>query len=450
MEKIIRLFLLLLIVAAVGYGFYIYWGNFIDRQNSTSQNKADNSLSAIQVSENSKENAQNNSEIEKSTKPKKTLEQLEAEADAYFSSEEIAEITEENLGMSLFFDKNLSRQKTMSCSTCHDPSAGFSDHRETPANGAVSISDDKKAFGTRNAPTASYAALSPKFYYSEKKKQYIGGQFLDGRAPTLADQAAGPPLNPVEMQMPSEEAVVERLLENPFYIVAFKKIYGKDVWKDAKVAYRSMTLAIQAFEKTDEFSPFDSKYDKFLRGEYELTLLEDLGRSLFFSSTNVNCSTCHKLKFEDSPGEPFTNYEYRNIGVPKNPAMMALNKLDDSFIDHGLLENPAVKDTAQDGKFKIPTLRNIAVTGPYMHNGVFKDLRTVVLFYDKYNNPDRQINPETGKPWGAPEVAENIALDELNSKVLTDRKVDALIAFMRILTDEKYEDLLEPFPQNDE
>lgn len=436
MEKVIRFLLLLLIIAGVGYGFYLYWGKYIEKQNAKSS-------SASQVFE------QKSADVEKPTgaldekMSKKTLAELEANAEKEFSQEELSEINEENLGMSLFFDKNLSKMRTMSCATCHDPAAGFTDHRETDAEGMVSLSEDKKAFGNRNAPTAAYANLSPKFYYNEKRKEYTGGQFLDGRAATLADQAGGPPLNPVEMQMPNKEAVVERLLENPFYIVAFKKVYGADVWKDTQTAYKSMTLAIQAFERTDEFSPFDSKYDKFLRGEYELTVLEDLGRSLFFSPTNVNCSTCHKLKFEDSPKEPFTNFEYRNIGVPKNHKMISLSKLGDDYIDHGLLENPAVKDAAHDGKFKTPTLRNVAVTGPYMHNGVFKELRTVVLFYDKFNNPKRQINPETGEPWGEAEVPETVALDELNSKILTERKVDALVAFMKILTDERYEYLLE-------
>lgn len=440
MEKLIRFILLILVIIGVGYGFYVYWGDFVEKQNNKHKQEATKkSLNTIQTLTTDKKNSP----------IKKSLAQLEAEADIDFSAEELAEINEENLGMALFFDKNLSKMRSMSCATCHDPSAGFSDHRESPANKMVSISEDKKKFGTRNAPTVSYAALSPKFYYSKKNQEYVGGQFLDGRSATLADQAGGPPLNPIEMQMPDKASVVERLLENPFYIVAFKKIYGKNIWQDKEKAYKSMTLAIQAFEKTDEFLPFDSKYDKFLRGEYDLTILEDLGRSLFFSPTNVNCSTCHKLKFEDSPREPFTNYEYRNIGVPKNHAMLALNNLDASFIDHGLLENPAVTDKANDGKFKTPTLRNVAVTAPYMHNGIFQDLRTVVLFYDKFNNPKRQINPETGKPWGPAEVPETVAHDELNSKILTDRKVDALIAFMRILTDEKYEHLLPPFPEND-
>lgn len=355
---------------------------------------------------------------------------------------------EKSLGQALFFDPILSKRKTMSCSTCHDPAGGFVDTRKTSANGVSSMGNDNKSFGDRNAPTAGYAAFSPKFFYSEKKKAYIGGQFWDGRAATLADQAGGPPLNPLEMQMPNKAAVVERLQENPAYFEKFKKLYGEHIWQDTEKAYESMTLAIQAFEQSKFFAPFDSKYDKYLRGEYELTVLEDLGRSLFFSNANVNCSNCHKLKLEDAEQEVFTNHEYRNIGVPGNKKLIANSKLPKDFIDHGLLNNPAVTDEKEDGKFRVPTLRNIAVTGPYMHNGVFQDLRTVVLFYDKYNNPKRKINPETKKTWAKAEVEKNIALPELAAPALTDRKVDALVAFMRLLTDERYEHLLKPLENN--
>lgn len=349
----------------------------------------------------------------------------------------------EQLGRMLFFDANLSANKTQSCSTCHNPATGFVDKRVTRSKGIASLGDDNHSFGNRNAPTASYAKLSPKFHFDKKTSQYLGGQFWDGRAATLADQAKGPPLNPIEMGMASEQQIMQRLKKNDYYKSAFQKIYGKDIWKNSKTWYSALADAIEAFEKTDFFTPFDSKYDRFLRGEYELTVLEDLGRSLFFSNTNVNCSTCHKLKQEDAEHEPFTSFQYHNIGVPSNTALIKLNKLKADFIDHGLLENPAVTDTAEDGKFKTPTLRNVAVSAPYMHNGVFKNLRTVILFYDKYNNPERTLNPETNKPWAKPEVAKTVNLKDLKAKKLTERKVDALMAFLKTLTDKRYEGLLD-------
>jgi len=295
---------------------------------------------------------------------------------------------------------------------------------------------------------AGYANTSPSFHFDEVLKEYVGGQFWDGRANTLADQAMGPPLNPAEMGIKSAEALLERIQENPFYVTTFKSLYGESVFDsstkhDVLPAFQGFANAIQAFENTKQFATYDSKYDRFLKGEYELTVLEDLGRTLFFSNNNVNCNSCHMLKTEDSKQEPFTNHQYRNIGVPSNAEIIRLAGLKSDYIDHGLLENPAVNDPKYDGKFKNPSLRNVAVTAPYMHNGVFKELRTVMEFYDHYNNTERAINPETGKPWRAPEVPNTVDKEDLTAQALTDRKIDALVAFMKTLTDKRFEPLIE-------
>ncbi len=129
-----------------------------------------------------------------------------------------------------------------------------------------------------------------------------------------------------------------------------------------------------------------------------------------------------------------------------NTVLREANGLGSEHIDNGLLDNPLVSDTSQAGKFKVPTLRNVAITAPYMHNGVFQDLKTVVLFYNKFNtrSSSAQINPETGEIWGEPEVAENISFTELESvPALDDRRINALVSFMRLLTDSRYESLLE-------
>ncbi len=363
---------------------------------------------------------------------------------ALFNStpKEIDKQLQANLGQALFFDVSLSQNQTQSCSTCHNPEFAFVDPRDNGIDKMVSLGDDGKSLGDRQAPTASYAMFSPKFHYDKKKKKYIGGQFFDGRERDLAGQAGGPPLNPVEMGMKDKKSVVERLKKNDFYVKSMKTLYGDDIFEDTDKAYLMMTKSIEAYEQTYEFAPFDSKYDRYLRGEYELSPLEDLGKSLFFSNNNTNCSTCHMLKGEDRKGETFTNYEYHNIGVPINKIVRAKNGSKKGFIDDGLLANPHVSDKKEQGKYKVPTLRNIAVTAPYMHNGVFKDLKTVVEFYDKYNNPERTINPETKKPWDDAEVKHSIALKELRAKKLSDRKVDALVAFMKLLTDKRYEHLL--------
>ena len=350
-------------------------------------------------------------------------------------------ITKETLGEVLFFDKNLSHNRTQSCATCHNPNSGFADDRDNGISKMASLGDDNKSLGDRQAPTASYAKFSPDFHFDEKKQKYIGGQFWDGRSATLEEQAGGPPLNPIEMGMASKKEVVNRIKENEFYVSSFKNIFGNDILDNDEKAYDALTKVIASFERTDTFSPFDSKYDRYLKGEYDLSATEDLGKSLFFSNNNNSCATCHVLKGEDKEGETFTNYEFHNIGTPANKTLRAKNGVEN--IDDGLLANPLVNDVKEKGKHKVPTLRNVAVTAPYMHNGVFADLRTVVEFYDKYNNKDRTINSETNKPWDEPEVKETIALKELKAKELTDRKVEALVAFMKLLTDKKYEHLLE-------
>lgn len=355
--------------------------------------------------------------------------------------------TPAKLGEALFFDANISKNRTQACATCHAPDNAFTDPREAGGAGrAVSLGDDGKSIGDRNAPSAAYASQAPKYHVDSKGKP-MGGLFWDGRAATLEAQAGGPPLNPIEMGMPDKAAVVARLKENPRYVAAFGALYGQDVLNDDGEGYDAMASSIAAFERTDVFAPFDSKYDRFLKGEVQLTEQEELGRVIFFSTQFANCSRCHKLnEFGGAAREPFTNYQYHNIGVPANTPVRAINGTQPGHIDGGLMQNPAAGDKANAGKFRVPSLRNVAVTGPYMHNGVFKDLRTVVLFYNKYNskNPRHQINPETGEAWGAPEVPGTISKEDLETgAALESKRVDALVAFMKTLTDKRYEPLLE-------
>ena len=347
------------------------------------------------------------------------------------------------LGRRLFFDPNLSRRRTQSCATCHDPAYAFADARDNRVGGAVSVGDDGVSLGRRNTPTTTYAKFSPEF--GAPGGRFRGGQFLDGRAGDLAAQAGEPLLNPVEMNMVNEAAVVSRLKDNPAYVEAFTFLYGEDILDDTDAAYRAMTQSIAAFQQGDELSAFDSRYDRHLRGEIELTEQESLGMTLFFSEQFTNCNRCHQLR--PLPGarrETFSNYEFHNIGVPKNPRLTAIHGED--FVDRGLLDHPRARKTPTTaGRFKVPTLRNVAVTSPYMHNGVFRELRTVVLFYNKYNSraEDRQINPETGSRWAHPEVAQNLSIEDLEAgPALDDRRIDALVAFMKALTDRRYEHLL--------
>lgn len=351
----------------------------------------------------------------------------------------------EQLGQDLFFDTNLSKHRTQSCATCHSPLHAFVDPRQNDSGRAVSLGDDGQSLRDRNTPTLTYAAFTPVFKLDEEG-EYIGGQFFDGRASDLADQAIQPILSASEMGMPSKESIVERIKENSDYVAGFQQLFGEGILENTEDAMHALGESIAAFEKTDEFAPFDSKYDRHLRGEYDMTEEEELGMTLFFSQQFTNCNICHQLKPTPiQEGETFANYQYHNIGVPINTTVRKVNGSKSDYIDLGLLENELVEDEKQKGKFKVLTLRNVAVTGPYMHNGVFEELRTVILFYNQYNSKSkkRQINPETSELWRLPEVSENISLEDLETgPALDDRRIDALVAFLKTLTDKRYEHLL--------
>lgn len=349
-----------------------------------------------------------------------------------------------DLGRLLFFDTNLSNQRTQSCATCHDPSVAFVDARDSSVDGAASIGDDGHSIGDRNTPSAAYAYLTPNFHQNEEG-EYIGGLFVDGRAATLQAQAIEPLFNPIEMALRDPSIAQQRIAENPLYVEILSQIYGEDILLDADAVVDALGASMAEFEKTDFFSPFDSKYDRFLVGEYKMTALEEMGRSLFFSPL-TNCTSCHLINISStSKRETFTNYRFHNIGLPANVRLRARNGQSVEFRDRGLLGNPLVEDASVDGKFKVPTLRNVAVTGPYMHNGVFKELSTAILFYNKYTvvNQQSQTNPETGGPWGEAETPLTVDFDLLNQGQPIDQtRLKALIAFLETLTDKRYETLL--------
>ena len=375
--------------------------------------------------------------------------------------------TKPSLGEALFSDVNLSFNRSQSCATCHNPDQGFVDDRTNDASiagqaSAASLGDNGLSIGDRNAPTAAYAAFSPEFHEGTRERVvrqrqngvgayegFLGGQFLDGRESNLAGQAGGPPTNPLEMGMPDKASVVDRLKENSDYVAAFELIYGADIFNDTENAYEAMSESIGEFEKTAEFSPFDSKYDLSLTGDYEYSIISkaSIGKTRFFSS-DLTCASCHQLEADSSKTELFTSFEFHNIGVPENTALRAINGVDQ--LDTGLLQNPLVVDDSEKGKFKVPTLRNVAVTAPYMHNGVFNELETVIEFYEhaklRANDmPDSSVNPETQLAWQVPEIDENIETELLGANHITldESEVQALVCFLMTLTDARYEHLLD-------
>jgi len=343
-------------------------------------------------------------------------------------------ITEEEkiaLGKAIFFDTDLSDPVGQACASCHTPEAGFAnpDHANPTSEGAVA-----GLFADRNAPSIAYSQYSPEFYFDGNV--YIGGQFLDGRAATLEKQAGGPPLNPVEMHNASKESYIIKI-SKAAYAEEFKRIYGKTIFADADKAYAAIGDALATYERTAQLSKFTSKFDAFQKGDANLSAKEKLGLDLFIGK--ANCHVCHPINNENLTTVPalFTEYDYENIGVPKNPnnkfytLSSEYNPDGAAFIDIGLARNPQViadGRTAQTrGMFKTPTLRNVEITGPYMHNGVFTTLKQVVSFYNtRDSDPTR---------WGAPEVAENVNKDFIGNLKLSGDEEDALVAFLMTLTD---------------
>lgn len=331
------------------------------------------------------------------------------------------------LGRQLYFDNNLSEPAGQSCASCHLPTAGFSDpDKEIPVSRGI----NPEHFGNRNTPAIGYIGFNPEFHFDKEEGLYIGGFFHDGRAHTLSDQAKGPFLNPVEMGNPDAATVVGKV-QNAAYAQLMKQLYGETIFTDADQAYDKIADAIAAFERSDFFQPFTSKFDYYLRGEVKLSAQEERGLKLFEDENKGNCAACHPSgRHKDGSHPLFTDYSYDNLGVPKLKASpfyhidKAFNPDQQNFIDYGL--GGVLDQQAEMGKFKVPTLRNIAKSAPYMHNGIFTTLEEVVDFYN---------TRDTDKKWDKPEVSANVNRDELGDLKLTKQEVADIVAFMHTLSD---------------
>jgi len=346
------------------------------------------------------------------------------------------------LGRLLFFDAGLSEPAGQSCASCHAPARAFTD---PDTSRPISKGVDPRRFGNRNSPTAMYMAFSPAFHFDEKEGHYVGGQFWDGRAATLEEQAKAPFLDPLEMANPDKRAVVQKV-RRAAYAGLFEQVYGKGALDDVDRAFERIAAALAAYERGPELRPFNSKYDAWLAGKAKLSKQELRGLKLYEDEKKGNCAACHPSR-RGPKGEPplFTDFTYDNLGVPRHPDNpfygqdKAHNPDGARFVDRGL--GAAVKQPAEDGKFKVPTLRNIARTAPYMHNGYFTTLRGVVAFYNDRDARKRCPNdlPEAEalkrRCWPAAEVAANVNTEELGRLGLTGREVDDIVAFLRTLDD---------------
>ena len=323
------------------------------------------------------------------------------------------------LGREIFNDKNLSTPTGQSCSSCHSPATGFSD----PAHKNVSPGAVSGLSGNRNAPIAGYTMFNPPFGYDSLNGSfYAGGLFVDGRVNTLEEQAKKPFLNPLEMNNPDMGSVVNKVKTAGYYHL-YKTVYG--VISDTSTAYDNIAEAIAEFERTPELNSFTSKFDYYLKGQASFTAQELNGLTLFKA---VLCSRCHLTTPDPASGKIlFTNFRYFNIGVPRNPdnpfysIPANFNAWGSNFIDYGL--GKILNDHNHDGEFRVPSLRNIAVSAPYFHNGVFSTLEEVVHFYNMRDVP--------GSGFAPPEVSVNVRAAEIGILHLMAQYEADIVSFLK-------------------
>jgi cytochrome c peroxidase len=280
-----------------------------------------------------------------------------------------------DLGKELFFDKILSEDKTISCASCHKPEFAFADNEPT-SKGVHGLR------GTRNTPSCMNMASREHFFW-------------DGRAATLEEQALGPIENPVEMNLSIEEAI-ERLNASEKYVSAFNKLYFSNPTES------NLANALAEFQRSLE-GQGETPHDRWINDEKlnPMTPSQVRGRELFME--DGKCFDCHF-------GPDFTGDEFRNIGLYDANELTDMGRFD------------FTKDSTDIGKFKTPGLRNVELTAPYMHNGMFKTLEEVIDYYD---NPYNFVRNPIGM--------DSLMIEPLN---LTEQEKTDLVNFLKSLTDD--------------
>lgn len=321
------------------------------------------------------------------------------------------------LGNKLFHDPRFSGDGTVSCSTCHADDKVFTD---SPLKTSQGI---RKQTGTRNAPTVVNAA-------------YFSRLFWDGRASSLEDQSQNPIVNPIEMGLPSHEPLLKIVRTDPYYSEAFKKVFGKS---GDGVTMEEVKKAIASYERTlvAGDSPFDHYYFK-----HEANAISDSAkRGLDVFLNQGRCVSCHTIEQDRAL---FTDDRFHNIGIGINRIQPDVPRLAAEFlkakaagidVDKAVLQDAKTSELGrfavtthfdEIGAFKTPTLRNVALTAPYMHDGSLKTLKDVVKHYN-----------DGGKSPGDPSVNDYLSggIRPLN---LTDQQQADLVAFMESLTSFAY------------
>ncbi len=353
------------------------------------------------------------------------------------------------LGRKMFFDPSLSASGKLACSTCHDPHYAYGPR---PGQALAFGGKDMTQRGTRVVPSLRYLRGSPAFSLTHRfidgDIAPVGGFMWDGRSASIREQAVLPLIAANEMANASPLDIVDKLRKSA-YAAEFRGVFGSQIFKDPGPALAAAMQALDAFQSTAaEFFPFSSRYDRFLRGELELTEQEERGVALFKDPKKGNCASCHLTSSRAGTPPIFTDYDYANVGVPRNPRIPA--NAATNYYDLGLC-GPLRQDLTDKqeycGFFRAPTLRNVAVRDAFFHNGAFDTLREAVKFY-----VERDIYPEKYYPRGAdgsvrigddlpPGFKNNLdrdpPLDRMagDEPALSDAEIDDVVAFLQTLTD---------------
>nr|WP_314857734.1 cytochrome c peroxidase [uncultured Undibacterium sp.] len=360
----------------------------------------------------------------------------------------------ENLGQRIFTDRNLSVPAGTSCASCHTANTGFANNNGSRIG--VSQGSVPGALGLRNAMSNAYNSFNPIFSFktSADGVEAIGGHFWDGRADTLALQALGPFLASAEMNNPDSNAVVLKVAAAP-YADMMRAEFGNTIFSNPVLAYQKIGVAIAAFESSIGLQSFSSKYDAMIQGKATLTPNENRGMTLFMDPKKGNCAACHLMNPDSkNPKDSlFTEFTYYALGVPRNTAIP--QNANPSFFDLGicgparskpaLTSNVPLSVSIDDfcGKFKMPSLRNVAQRQAFMHNGFFKNLRDVVAFYATRNADPRRWYGAAGVPNDLPLayqkniVNDKAPLDRPRSAgpALSPAESEDIIAFLGTLSD---------------
>lgn len=354
------------------------------------------------------------------------------------------------LGGKLFFDTRLSEPHGTSCASCHAPAQAFSGNHGSRIG--VALGSRPASLGTRNTPSVLYLRYTPPLFFYQDDDALapipFGGFFWDGRANTLAEQAQGPLFNPLEMNNLNHSQLARKLQQ--VYASDMRAQFGVAIFQRPAQATAAAGRALEAFLRSDEMTPFSSRYDDYIRGRIKLNTAEMRGLRLFKDPDKGNCASCHK--FNDSSNNParsmFTDFGYDAVAAPRNRRIEENRK--PAYYDVGLCKTAAQlqwpDSTQWCGYFKTPSLRNVAVRESYMHNGVFTELRDVVAFYatratklgDWY---------KTGVKFDDVPLAYrgNVNINSVpynrregSTPALSESDVDDLVAFLKTLTDAAY------------